>query len=258
MQGSSSVLQTRFKRVVLPALARPMTRMRNWRYFSRISLLSLIMRLMLMVGVSERAVIDYRRVGSVGWVWNRHRLHPSYAISLVPFILLNVCCLVESWIFETGLCSQRSFWYVPSKPTELSTKWSRTSYVFLWPDEPISMICLQERHLWFLRKLNKVDFSSLLPTATAATPNIPRLSFRSASPTIHIQSYECSPRLVIYHRWLWFREEPSQAVDLSMWTHLPCPSHILTLLYLLDILSLACVDLPVSPSLQHEDFATQT
>jgi len=115
--------------------------------------------------------------GSVGWVWNRHRLHPSYAISLVPFILFSVCCLVESWIFEIGLCSQRSFWYVPSKPTELSTKWSRTLYVFLWPDEPISMICSQERHLWFLRKLNKVDFSSLLPTATAATPNIPRLSF---------------------------------------------------------------------------------
>jgi len=62
MQGSSSVLQTRFKRVVLPALARPMTRMWKWRYFSRISLLSL----MLMVGVSEWAVIDYQLSSS--WI----------------------------------------------------------------------------------------------------------------------------------------------------------------------------------------------
>jgi len=36
-------------------------------------------------------------------------IDPSYAISLIPFILLNVCYLVESIIFETGSYSQRSF-----------------------------------------------------------------------------------------------------------------------------------------------------
>ena len=35
MRGSLVVLQTRFKSVVLPALARPMTRIRKWLYFRR-------------------------------------------------------------------------------------------------------------------------------------------------------------------------------------------------------------------------------
>ena len=37
MRGSSVVLQTRFKSVVLPALARPITRIRKWLYFWRAS-----------------------------------------------------------------------------------------------------------------------------------------------------------------------------------------------------------------------------
>jgi len=37
MHGSSVVLQTRFKSVVFPALARPITRMRKWVYIFRAS-----------------------------------------------------------------------------------------------------------------------------------------------------------------------------------------------------------------------------
>ena len=61
-----------------------------------------------MVGVSEWAVIDYRRIVELD-PSAEFEIDPSYAISLVPFILLNVCYLVESIILETGLCSQRSF-----------------------------------------------------------------------------------------------------------------------------------------------------
>ena len=57
MQGSSVVLQTRFKRVVLPALARPMTRIRKCLYFCRSSIASWEL-LMLLVVVDGKGMIS--------------------------------------------------------------------------------------------------------------------------------------------------------------------------------------------------------
>ena len=53
MHGSSVVLQTRFKSVVFPALARPITRMRKRLYFFRALKASLKLKILMVVALQE-------------------------------------------------------------------------------------------------------------------------------------------------------------------------------------------------------------
>src|SRR6266581_5236285 len=64
MHGSSVVLQTRFKSVVLPALARPMTRIRKCLYFCRRSTASCKL-LMLVVVVQGKEMVSIDKDSSL-------------------------------------------------------------------------------------------------------------------------------------------------------------------------------------------------